>query len=385
MFMDFRKSEEHLAIEASVEKFARQEMAPLAKELDEKGEFSMELWRKMGSLGYCGLLVDEKYGGSNLGALGTVLALQAAGRGGADQGTCLSWASHMVIASLNIQTWGTEEQKEKYLPRMASGEWIGAMALTEPGAGSDASSITTRAVRKGDKYILNGTKMFITNGPICDVVVVIARTDPSKKGSSGCTAFIVDRSMPGWYAGQKLDKMGMRASPTSELVFEDCEVPVENVLGEVGHGITGVAFSGVNWERTILAGPFLGGIEYNLELCIKYCKEREQFGRPIASFQAIQHKIAEMAACVEAAKLLVYHQAWMIDNDIFCLKETSLSKFFLAKLVGFVADEAVQIHGGYGLMKDYPVERFFRDWKLASIGGGTSEINKNIAARLLLK
>ncbi|HPF44199.1 MAG TPA: acyl-CoA dehydrogenase family protein [Syntrophomonadaceae bacterium] len=383
--MDFNKSEEHLAIEASIEKFARNEMAPLARELDEKSEFPMELWRKMGQLGYCGLLLEEKYGGSNLGAVGSVLAMQAAGRGGADQGTCLSWASHMVIASLNIQTWGTEEQKEKYLPKMASGEWIGAMALTEPGSGSDASSLTTRATLKGDKYILNGTKMFITNGPICEVAVVIARTDPEKKGASGCTAFIVDRSMPGWYAGQKLDKMGMRASPTSELVFENCEVPVENVLGPVGMGMKGVAFSGVNWERTILAAPFLGGIEYNLEQCIKYAKEREQFGRPIASFQAIQHKLAEMAACIEAAKLLVYRQAWMIDHNLPCIKETSLSKFFLAKLVGFIADEAVQIHGGYGLMKEYPVERFFRDWKLASIGGGTSEVNKNIAAQLLLK
>jgi alkylation response protein AidB-like acyl-CoA dehydrogenase len=383
--MDFKKSEEHLAIEASIEKFARNEMAPLARELDDKSEFSMELWRKMGDLGYCGLLLEEKYGGSNLGALGTVIAMQAAARGGADQGTCLSWAAHMVIASLNIQTWGNEEQKKKYLPKMASGEWIGAMALTEPGAGSDASSIITRAALKGDKYILNGTKMFITNGPICDVAVVIARTDPGKKGSSGCTAFIVDKSMPGWYSGPKLDKMGMRASPTSELIFENCEVPAENILGQVGQGMTGVAFSGVNWERTILAGPFLGGIEFNLEQCIKYSKERQQFGRPIASFQAIQHKLAEMAAGIEAAKLLVYQQAWMIDNNIFCLKETSLSKFFLADLVGRNADTAVQIHGGYGLMKEFPVERFFRDWKLASIGGGTSEINKNIAAQILLK
>ncbi|HEX3012312.1 MAG TPA: acyl-CoA dehydrogenase family protein [Syntrophomonadaceae bacterium] len=383
--MDFSKNEEQLAIEASIEKFARKEMAPLARELDEKSEFSMDLWKKMGELGYLGLLLEEKYGGSSLGALGTVLAMQAAGRGGADQGTCLSWAAHMVIASLNIQTWGNDVQKEKYLPRMATGEWIGAMALTEPGAGSDASSLTTRAVLKGDKYILNGTKMFITNGPICEVAVVIARTDPEKKGASGCTAFIVDRSMPGWYAGKKLDKMGMRASPTSELVFENCEIPVENVLGPVGMGMIGVAFSGVNWERTILAGPFLGGIEYNLEQCIKYCKEREQFGRPIASFQAIQHKLAEMAAGIEAAKLLVYHQAWMIDNNISCLMETSLSKFFLAKLVAQNADEAVQIHGGYGLIKDFPVERFYRDCKLASIGGGTSEVNKNIAAQILLK
>lgn len=383
--MDFSKSEEHLAIEAAMEKFARNEMAPLARELDEKSEFSMDLWNKMGKLGYCGLLLDEKYGGSNLGALGATFAMQGAARGGADQGTCLSWAAHMVIASLNIQTWGNEEQKEKYLPKMATGEWIGAMALTEPGAGSDASSLTTRAVQKGDKYILNGTKMFITNGPICEVAVVVARTDPEKRGGSGCTAFIVDRSMPGWYAGKKLDKMGMRASPTSELVFENCEVPVENVLGPVGMGINGVAFSGVNWERTILAAPFLGGIEYTLEQCIKYCKEREQFGRPIASFQVIQHKIADMAAAIEVAKLLVYRQAWMIDNDIFCIKETSLSKPFLAKLVGMIADEAVQIHGGYGLIKEFPVERFFRDWKLASIGGGTSEINKNIAAKLLLK
>lgn len=383
--MDFNKSEEHLAIEASIEKFARKEMAPLARELDERSEFPWDLWRRMGELGYLGLLMEEKYGGSNLGALGTTLALEAAGRGGADQGTLLSWAAHMVISALNIQTWGNDEQKEKYLPKMVSGEWVGSMALTEPGSGSDASSITTRAIRKGDKYILNGTKMFITNGPICEVAVVIARTDLEKKGASGCTAFIVDKTMPGWYAGQKLDKMGVRASPTSELVFENCEVPVESVMGEVGMGMKGVGYSGVNWERTILGAPFVGGMEYNLEQCIKYCKEREQFGRPLASFQVLQHKIADMAAELEVVKLLMYRQAWMIDNNIFCIKETSLSKPLIAKFIGHNADEAVQIHGGYGLIKDFPVERFFRDWKLSAIGGGTSEINKNIAAQILFK
>lgn len=382
--MDFNKTPEHIAVEETIEKFARNEMAPVARELDAKAEFSWDLWSKMGELGFLGLLTEEKYGGSNLGALGTTLALQAAGRGGADQGTLLSWAAHMVIASLNIQTWGNEEQKAKYLPRMASGEWIGAMALTEPGSGSDASSLRTRGELKGDKYILNGTKMFITNGPICDVAVVIARTDPDTKGASGCTAFIIDKSMPGWYAGKPLDKMGVRASPTSELVFENCEVPVENVLGTVGMGVTGVAFSGVNWERTILGAPFLGAMEYNLEQCMKYCKEREQFGRPIAAFQVIQHKLVDMAAEIEAAKLLMYRQAWMIDNNLPCIKETSLTKSLIVKFIHNNADAAVQIHGGYGLIKDFPVERFFRDQKLSAIGGGTTEVNKNIAARILL-
>jgi alkylation response protein AidB-like acyl-CoA dehydrogenase len=383
MFMDFRKSEEHLAIEASVEKFARQEMAPLAKELDEKGEFSMELWRKMGSLGYCGLLIDEKYGGSNLGALGTVLALQAAGRGGADQGTCLSWASHMVIASLNIQTWGTEEQKEKYLPRMASGEWIGAMALTEPGAGSDASSITTRAVRKGDKYILNGTKMFITNGPICDVVVVIARTDPSKKGSSGCTAFIVDRSMPGWYAGQKLDKMGMRSSPTSELIFEDCIIPEENLLGGEGMGAL-VANTTLHWERTGM-GFAIGTMEYNLNLCKEYALQRYQFGEPIGNFQAVRHRLAEMKIDIEAAKCLFYRMAWLIDTDqIPAILDISVGKAFLSKALVKNADAAISIFGGYGVCSEYPVQRSYRDAKIIEIGGGTYDIQLNMIAAAIM-
>lgn len=381
--MDFSKTDEQLAIEETVEKFARNEMAPLAREMDEKGEFNFELWRKMAELGLVGLTIPEEYGGSGLGALGTTYALEAAGRGGADQGTLLSWAAHMVIAAMNIQSWGTEAQKKKYLPRMASGEWIGAMALTEPDAGSDAASLRTRAELRGDKYILSGTKMFITNGPICDVAVVIARTDP-EKGSEGISAFIVDKSMPGWSSGKKLDKMGVRASPTSELIFENCEVPRENLLGELGMGFKGVAFSGVNWERTILGASFLGGMEYNLNQCIKYAKERIQFGRPIAAFQAIRHKIADMAAEIEVVKLLLYRQAWMIDNNIPCIKETSLTKALGGRLIVKNADDAVQIHGGYGLIKDFPVERFYRDCKLAEIGGGTSEIQREIASRFLL-
>ena len=383
--MEFTVDEQHRIVAENVEKFARKEMLPLARELDEKGEFSMPLWKKMSDLGYPGLLCAEKYGGSGLGALGTTIALEAAGRGGADQGTLLSWAAHMVISMLNIEHWGNEEQKQTYLPRMASGEWIGAMALTEPNAGSDATSITTGAERKGDKYLLNGTKMFITNGPICDVVCVIARSDAQSKGAGGTTAFIVDKSMPGWFSSKKLDKMGLRASPTGELVFENCEVPMANVLGEVGKGMTSVAFSGVNWERTILAGHFLGGMEFNLNECIRYAKERVQFGRPIASFQAIQHKLVNMAADIEAVKVLLYRQAWMIDNDIPCIKETALTKALLGDMMLKNADEAIQVFGGYGLCKEYPVERFYRDWKLATIGGGTSEVNRDIAARILLK
>jgi alkylation response protein AidB-like acyl-CoA dehydrogenase len=383
--MDFTVSEQHRIVAENVEKFARKEMLPLAEELDEKGEFSMPLWKKMGELGYPGLLASEKYGGSGLGALGTTIALEAAGRGGADQGTLLSWAAHMVISMLNIEHWGTEEQKQKYLPRMASGEWIGSMALTEPNAGSDASSITTRSELKGDKYILNGTKIFITNGPNCEVSVVITRSEAGSRGANGTTAFIVDKSMPGWYSSRKLNKMGLRASPTGELVFDNCEVPVENVLGQVGMGIKSVAFSGVNWERTILAGPFLGGMEFNLALCIKYAKERVQFGKPIASFQVMRHKLVDMAADIEAMKVLIYRQAWMIDNNIPCIMETSLTKALLGPKILRNVDESVQIFGGYGLCKEYPVQRFYRDWKLATIGGGTSEVNKDIAAGILLK
>ncbi|MDQ5987054.1 MAG: Acyl-CoA dehydrogenase [Syntrophus sp. SKADARSKE-3] len=383
--MDFTISDQHRILVENVEKFARKEMFPLAEELDEKGEFSMPLWKKMSDLGYPGLLTSEKYGGSGLGALGTTMALEAAGREGADQGMLLSWAAHMVISMLNIEHWGNEEQKQKYLPKMASGEWIGSMALTEPNAGSDASSITTRAELKENKYILNGTKIFITNGPICEVCVVITRSEAGSKGANGTTAFIVDKSMPGWYSSRQLNKMGLRASPTGELVFDNCEVPVESVLGLVGMGMKSVAFSGVNWERTILAAPFLGGMEFNLAQCIKYAKERVQFGKPIASFQVIRHKLVDMAADIEALKVLIYRQAWMIDNDITCIKETSFTKALLGPKMLRNVDEAIQIFGGYGLCKEYPVQRFYRDWKLATIGGGTSEVNKDIAAAILLK
>lgn len=381
--MDFNKTSEQLALEQTIEKFARNEMAPLAREADEKGEFPWPLWRKMGDLGMLGLTVPATYGGTGLGALETTMALQAAGRGGADQGLLLSWAAHMVIATMNIQVWGSDEQKAYYLPKMASGEWVGAMALTEPDAGSDAGSLRTRAELKGDHYILNGSKMFITNGPICDVAVVIARTDPDK-GTDGISAFIIDKTMPGWSAGKKLDKMGLRSSPTSELIFEDCAVPRQNVLGPLGVGYKGIAFSGVNWERTILGASFLGGMEYALEQSIAYAKQRVQFGRPIAGFQAVRHRIVDMAAEVEAVKLLLYRQAWMIDNDLPCIKETALTKSFGGRLIVKNADDAVHIHGGYGLIKDFPVERWYRDVKLAEIGGGTTEIQKEIAAHFLL-
>lgn len=382
--MDFCKTPEQIALEQTIEKFARKEMAPLAREADEKGEFPWQLWRTMGSLGLLGLTVPGEYGGTGAGALETTFALQAAGRGGADQGLLLSWAAHMVIATMNIQVWGNDEQKAKYLPRLATGEWVGAMALTEPDAGSDAGSLRTRAQLRSDKFILNGTKMFITNGPICDVAVVIARTDP-EKGADGISAFIIDKDMPGWRAGKKLDKMGLRSSPTSELIFEDCEVSQENLLGPLGRGYKGVAFSGVNWERTILGASFLGGMEFALEQSIQYAKQRVQFGKPIAAFQALRHRIVDMAAEIEAVKLLLYRQAWMIDNNLPCVKETALTKSFGGRLIVKNADDAVHVHGGYGLIKDFPVERWYRDVKLAEIGGGTTEIQKEVAAHFLFK
>lgn len=336
----------------------------------------------MGSLGYCGLLIDEKYGGSNLGALGTVLALQAAGRGGADQGTCLSWASHMVIASLNIQTWGTEEQKEKYLPRMASGEWIGAMALTEPGAGSDASSITTRAELKGDKYILNGTKMFITNGPICDMGIVLAVTDPSR-GPLGISAFIFEKDFPGFSRGKKIDKMGMRSSPTSELIFEDCIIPEENLLGGEGMGAL-VANTTLHWERTGM-GFAIGTMEYNLNLCKEYALQRYQFGEPIGNFQAVRHRLAEMKIDIEAAKCLFYRMAWLIDTDqIPAILDISVGKAFLSKALVKNADAAISIFGGYGVCSEYPVQRSYRDAKIIEIGGGTYDIQLNMIAAAIM-
>ena len=288
----------------------------------------------------------------------------------------------MTIGSIPIIRFGTGAQKEKYLPSMAKGELIGAFALTEPNAGSDAGRVSTTAKREGNKYILNGTKMFITNGPICDVAIVFAVTDKDKK-SKGISAFLVEKGTQGFFAGNKLDKMGVRSSPTSELIFDNCQIPAENLLGAEGEGFQKVARSTLAWERVVL-GYFSGMMEYNLDLCLDHAKQRSQFNRPIGDFQAIQHKLADMKTAIETARLLNYRSAWLIDQGREDLMAASIGKLYLSQVLMDTVSEAVQIFGGYGYIREYPVERAFRDAKISQIGGGTTEIQRSIIARKLL-
>ncbi|MBI5968137.1 MAG: acyl-CoA dehydrogenase family protein [Deltaproteobacteria bacterium] len=378
--MDFSFTDEQKAFREQVLKFSQKELAPLAEEADWKGEFCWEAWKKIGAFGLLGLTYPEEYGGSSSDVVTACLAGEAVAYGGAEGGLCLAWGAHTYLCGDTILVHGTEEQKGKYLPKLSSGEWVGAMGLTEPGAGSDAASIRTTAVRKGDYYLLNGTKMFITNGPIADVLVIIAVTDKEKK-TAGISAFIVEKGSPGFSVGRELKKMGVKASTTGELIFEDCVVPAENILRKEGDGFF-IALGTVEWDRSTLMAPFLGGLEYALDACVKYAKERVQFGRPIASFQAIQHKLADMKVIIEAMRLLIFRVAWLKDQGKFMNPvEAAEAKLFVGEFGMKAASDAVQIHGGYGLMHEYPVERIFRDAKLGAIGGGTSEIMRLIISR----
>jgi butyryl-CoA dehydrogenase len=378
--MEFSFTDEQKAFKDQVLKFSQKELAPLAEEADWKAEFCWEAWRKIGGFGLLGITYPEAYGGSGADVVTACLAGEAVAKGGAEGGLCLAWGAHTYLCGDTIVRHGTEDQKKKYVPPLASGEWVGAMGLTEPGAGSDAASVRTTAVRKGDSYYLNGTKMFITNGPIADVMVIIAVTDKEKKGA-GISAFIVEKNYRGFSVGRELKKMGVRASTTGELVFDDCPVPAENILRREGDGFL-IALGTVEWDRSTLLAPSLGGMEYALEACVSYAKERRQFDRPIASFQAIQHKLADMKVVIEAMRLLIYRVAWLKDqgkgiNPV----EAAVAKLFVGELAMKAAHDAVQIHGGYGFMHEYPVERLYRDTRLGSIGGGTSEIMRLIIAR----
>jgi hypothetical protein len=382
--MEFGFTEEQRIFRDQVLQFARKEIAPLGEEWDLCGEFCWEAWRKMGEFGLLGLHFPEEYGGAGADVVTACLAGEALAEGGADGGLTLSWGAHTYLCGDTILQHGTEEQKGRYLPKLASGEWVGAMGLTEPGAGSDASALRTTAVRQGDHYLINGTKMFITNGPIADVLVVFAVTDREKK-AAGITAFIVEKDFPGFRAGKPLKKMGCRSSPTSELIFEDCRVPLENQLGGEGEGFVRIAIGALEWDRSALLAPFVGGMRYLLDLCVGYAKQRIQFDRPIARFQAIQHKIADMKVSYEACRMLIYRVAWCKDQGYPVNHlEAATAKLFVAEAGMRLAHEAVQIHGGYGYIHEYPVERAFRNARLASIGGGTSEIQRAIIARMIM-
>jgi alkylation response protein AidB-like acyl-CoA dehydrogenase len=383
--MEFTLTDEQKMIYEQLRAFAEKEMLPTALERDEKQIFDQELWKKMGEMGILGMPFPTEYGGQGLGALTTCVAGVALGRGGADGGMTMTWGAHSILCGVPIWRRGNEEQRKKFLPKICSGEWIGGMGMTEPNAGSDATHIQTRAVKKGNKFILNGSKTFITNGPYGHQFIVIAATAPEKK-TFGISTFIVESDSKGFSAGKHMNKLGQRTSPTSELFFDDCEVPEENLLDELDMGFVNVARTILAWERSCLLAPAVGGMESALDKCTKYAKTRVQFKRPISDFQAIQHMLVDLKVFYEVGKNLVYRTAWMIDQgrELEAMQQAAIGKYFVSEAAIKTAYLAIQIHGGYGYIKEYPVERGFRDSRIATIGGGTSEIQKSIIARTLM-
>lgn len=380
--MDFEWSFEQKTFKESMRKFAEKEVSPGIIERDKKGEFNWEAWKKAGEFGILGLPIPEKYGGGGTDIMTMMAGMEGFGLGCRDAGFYLSLAAHIIIGEIPIWKFGSEEQKLKYLHKMCSGEWVGAYGLSEPDAGSDALSLRTKAVRKGDHYILNGTKMFITNGPIANVVVVFATVNRSK-GAKGITAFIVEKDFPGFSVSREIEKMGQRTSPTGELIFEDCIVPVENCLGEEGQGVS-ILYESLEWERACLLAGSIGQVEFELDRCIKYANERVQFGRPIGQFQLIQERLANMKWRLEASRLLVYRAGWMKQKGIPARTEAAIAKLAISETRVANALDAVQIHGGYGYMREFEVERILRDSIAATIGAGSTEIQKITIARQLL-
>ncbi len=380
--MEFSFTPEQKELREQVLRFARKEVAPRVREHDLRGEFDRASWRRLGEMGILGLHLPPEHGGGGASVMSCIAVGEALGEAGVDGGLALSYGAHSFLCADTILAHGTEAQRRRWLPRLATGEWIGCMALTEPGAGSDAASLATRAARSDGGYVLDGRKMFITNGGIADVAVVYARTDPDA-GHAGLSAFVVEKGAPGFSAGRALHKLGMRSSVTSELVLDGCFVPEEQRLGEEGAGFM-MAMQTVEWDRSTLLAPFLGQLQFLIDRCCAYAKERHQFGRPIASFQAVKHKIADLAILLEAARGLVYRVAWLKDqgrplNPL----EAACAKLFVGEASLGPTNDAVLLHGGYGYCHEYDVERVFRDARLAAIGGGTSDIQKLVISRLL--
>jgi len=379
--VDFSFTEEQKQLRKSIREFAEGEIAPHVMEWDEASHFPLELMPKLAEMGLLGIIFPEQYGGAGLGYVEYVIAIEELSR--VDGSIGIIVAAHNSLCSNHIYKFGTEAQKQKYLVPLAQGKKIGAWSLTEPEAGSDAGGTRTTARHDGDHYVLNGSKTFTTNGHYADACVAMAVTDKSK-GSHGISAFILEKGMPGFCPGKKENKLGLRASDTSEIIFTDCRVPVANLLGPEGEGFTG-SLAILDGGRISIAALGLGMAQGALDAALNYAKQRKQFGKTISEFQAIQFKLADMATEVEAARLLVYQAAWLADNKTPRFsRESSMAKLFAGEVAVRVANECVQIHGGYGFIKDYPAEKFYRDVKLCTIGEGTSEIQKLVIARQLL-
>ncbi len=377
--LDFGLGETADLIREAVRAFAANEIAPRAAEIDRDNAFPDELWRRLGDLGVLGVTVEEAWGGAGLGYLEHVVAMEEISRASASVG--LSYGAHSNLCVNQIRRNGNDDQKRRFLPRLISGEHVGALAMSEAGAGSDVVAMAMRAERRGDRYVLNGAKMWITNGPDADVVVVYAKTDP-KAGKRGITAFVVERGMAGFSTGAKLDKLGMRGSNTSELVFDDCEVPAENVLGAVGKGV-GVLMSGLDYERVVLAGGPLGIMRACLDVVVPYVHVRRQFDRPIGKFQLMQGKLADMYTTMNAARAYVYAVARACDRDRATRKDAAGAILFASEKATSMASEAIQCLGAMGYMTESPTGRLLRDAKLYEIGAGTSEIRRLLIGREL--
>jgi isovaleryl-CoA dehydrogenase len=377
--MNFNLGETVDMIRTTVNAFSRDEIAPRAAQIDKDNEFPMDLWRKFGDLGLLGMTVDEQYGGSGLGYLAHMVAMQEISRASASVGLSYGAMSNLCLNQLNKN--GSHEQKEKYLPKLCSGEHIGALAMSEPNAGSDVVSMKLTAKKQGNKYILNGNKMWITNGPDANVFIIYAKTDTSA-GSKGITAFIVERDYPGFSRHQKLDKLGMRGSNTCELVFQDCEVPAENILGGEGKGVR-VLMSGLDYERIVLTGGPLGIMDACMDLVVPYIHDRKQFGQAIGEFQLIQGKIADMYTQMNAAKSYAYLCAMAADRGETTRKDAAGVILYSAELATKMALDAIQLLGGNGYINEFPAGRLLRDAKLYEIGAGTSEIRRMLIGREL--
>ncbi len=379
--LDFNLGDSANLLRDSVSSFAADQVAPRAAEIDLSNEFPAELWPAMGALGLLGITVDEEYGGAGMGYLEHIVAMEELSRASASVG--LSYGAHSNLCVNQIRRNGSAEQKRRYLPKLISGEHVGALAMSEPGAGSDVVSMKLRADKRGDRYVLNGSKMWITNGPDADVAVIYAKTD-MQAGPHGITAFLVEGSFAGFSKAQKLDKLGMRGSNTGELVFEDCEVPAENVMGGEGDGVK-VLMSGLDYERAVLAAGPLGIMQACLDVVVPYIHEREQFGRPIGEFQLMQGKIADMYVTLSAARAYVHAVARACDAGQTARKDAAGAILFAAEKASWMASQAVQALGATGYMNESPTGRLLRDVKLYEIGAGTSEIRRMLIGRELFQ